>query len=240
MNGCIVLFGESFRLGGQGTKNRGSDKSYTEQINAAHSHLSFIKDLQAKNICIDVCISSYTTKFDNDLLKVYSDVLIAHEFYEDLIGPSAQIQSALVKLGNIDKYNFVFLIRVDLFLKPKFIELFNANWDKIMWPSICMKPHHKWVNHPRVNDMMIFVPRKYFAYLKDLHYNYDGGHAQWKYYVDSTDLTYNDLDTILNTYHDSDSAKDYNPLYSIVNRQVATIHQTPGEIFNKTIFLYEA
>lgn len=35
MNGCILFFGESFRLGGQGNRNTGSDESYNEQIKAA-------------------------------------------------------------------------------------------------------------------------------------------------------------------------------------------------------------
>jgi hypothetical protein len=34
-NGLLILFGESFRLGGQGNRNTGSEQSYEEQINAA-------------------------------------------------------------------------------------------------------------------------------------------------------------------------------------------------------------
>ena len=41
INSLLILFGESFRLGNQGNRNRGSDKSYKGQINAALSHLKF-------------------------------------------------------------------------------------------------------------------------------------------------------------------------------------------------------
>ena len=40
---------------------------------------------------------------------------------------------------------------------------------------------------------------------------------------------------MLNTYHDSDSAKDFNPIYYIVNRNVKNTHRTK-EIFDKYNF----
>ena len=49
-------------------------------------------------------------------------------------------------------------------------------------------------------------------------------------------VKYNDLDTMINTYHDSDSAKDYNPLYYIVNRPENKIHHSEGVFFNKYAF----
>jgi len=47
-NGLLILFGESFRLGGQGNRNTGSEQSYEEQINAAKSHIKFISNLKKK------------------------------------------------------------------------------------------------------------------------------------------------------------------------------------------------
>ena len=46
----LILFGESFRLGGQGNRNIGSEESYEEQIKAAKSHINFISNLKRKNI----------------------------------------------------------------------------------------------------------------------------------------------------------------------------------------------
>lgn len=235
MNGCIILFGESFRFGGQGNRNRGSDKSYGEQIKAANSHVSFIKDLNSKNVNIDVYISSYETKFKNDLLTVYKDILIGYDFYEDLIGQEKLIHNAMSKITNIDKYDFLLIMRVDLFLKEKFTQIFHHKWDKIMWPSICFKPHHKCGIHPRVNDMMIFFPKKYYKYLQHIHFS-PTGHSQWADFINKTNLKYNDLHTILNTFHDSDSAKDFNPIYYIVNRKQSNIHHSKGHFFDKEHF----
>ena len=51
----------------------------------------------------------------------------------------------------------------------------------------------------------------------------------------SKNLKYDDLDTMLRTFHDSDSAKDFNPLYYIVNRRQSHVHHTK-DIFNKYSF----
>jgi hypothetical protein len=73
MKGCIILFGESFRLGGQGSRNTGSNESYHPQIEAGNSHVNFIKDLNGKGVNVDVYISSYKTKFSDDLVTIYKD-----------------------------------------------------------------------------------------------------------------------------------------------------------------------
>jgi len=193
-------------------------------MNASKSHMTFIKK---KNLDMDVYISSYTTQYDKDLLKVYDNV-IGYDFYDKLIGQGTLIENALKKINK--KYDYILVMRIDLFLKSKFKEIFNPSWDKIMWPSICFKPHHKCGIHPRVNDMMIYIPKKYFAYLPHLKHM---GHDLWAYFIQY--LNYDDLDTMIHTFHDSDSAKDYNPLYYIVNRKQSTIQHTK-DIFNKYLF----
>ena len=104
----------------------------------------------------------------------------------------------------------------------------------ILFPSICFVPYHKSGIHPRVNDMMIFIPKKYYNYIKNIQYN-PQGHDIWANLIKNTDLKYEDIDTMLNTYHDSDSAKDLNPIYYIVNRPEHNI-QTTTEIFDKYNF----
>jgi hypothetical protein len=234
MNGCIIFFGESFRLGCQNNRNTGSSESYDEQIKAAYSHIFFIKDLNSKDVNIDVYISSYKNKFTDDLIRVYKDILIGYDIYKDLIGCKNLIHNSIKKIS-IEKYDFLLFMRIDIFLKNKFIEIFDHNWDKIMWPTICFKPYHKCGIHPRVNDMMCFFPKKYFKYLEYLYFN-PSGHYQWAYFIENTDLKYDSLDTMINTYHDSDSFKDFNPLYYIVNRPETSIHHNKEDLFDKWTF----
>jgi hypothetical protein len=124
-------------------------------------------------------------------------------------------------------------MRIDLYLKKIFEEVFDSNIQKILWASICFKPYHKCGIHPRVNDMMFFVPKKYYDYLPYIH---TLNHNQWEFFINNTKLKYDDLDTILKTYHDSDSSKDFNPLYYIVNRPESNIHHTKTDLFNKWEF----
>ena len=232
MKGLIILFGESFRLGSQGNRNRGSNESYNEQIKAAESHMRFIKHLKTtKNIDIDVHISSYETQFSDNLNAVYLKVLGAFTFYHGLLGQNTLIQNALKNITNIDEYDFALIMRIDLFLKNKFDETFDPYSDKILFPSICFKPHHKAGNHPRVNDMMMFVPKKYFNLLNKINLH----HGTWYDLVVDHGRSYQDLDVMLNTYHDSDSEKDYNPIYYIVNRPENSIHHTK-DLFDKYNF----
>jgi hypothetical protein len=233
MKGCIILFGESFRLGGQFNRNTGSNESYGPQIEAANSHINFMKDLNGKGVNLDVCISSYKTKFTDDLINVYKDFLIRNDFYEHLMGCENLIHNAINKISNIEQYDFLLIMRIDLYLKKKFTEIFNSRWDKILWPSICNKPYHKCGIHPRVNDMMIFVPKKYYS---DVAHFHKLSHYQWAYLVEHTTLKYDCLDTMINTFHDSDSAKDFNPLYFIVNRHENNIQHTVGDLFDKWNF----
>ena len=231
INSLLILFGESFRLGEQGNRNIGSNKSYDQQINAALSHMKFIKNLEKKNIRMKVSINSYTTKFDNSLKEIYKTVLVDCKYYKNLLGQNKLIHNCFDRITNINKYDFILCMRIDIFLKDKFFEIFNPYNDKILFPSVCFKPHHKCDIHPRVNDMMMFIPKKYFNFINK--FNLD--HNSWHNLIVYHKLTYEDLDMMLDTYHDSDSSKDFNPIYYIVNRNVCNTHKTK-EIFDKYNF----
>jgi hypothetical protein len=232
-NGLLILFGESFRLGGQGNRNTGSEQSYEEQINAAKSHIKFISNLKKKNINISVSINSYSTRYDKNLTYIYKDVLYDGIFYTNLLGRNTLINNCINRVENITSYDFILCMRIDLFLKDKFMDIFKLDNDKILFPSICFEPHHKIGIHPRVNDMMMYIPKKYIIFFKQNGINLV--HETWYNLVTNYNFNYEQLDTMLNTYHDSDSAKDYNPIYYIVNRHESSIHTTK-KIFNKYNF----
>jgi len=228
----LILFGESFRLG-QGNRNVGSKESYEEQIKAANSHINFVSSLQKKNINMVVSINSYTTQYDNHLTDIYKDVLYDNIFYTNLIGQNALIHNCIKRIDNANDYHFILCMRIDLFLKDKFMEIFNPDSDKILFPSICFEPYHKVGIHPRVNDMMMYIPNKYINFFKQNNFNLF--HNTWFDLVEIYNFNYSELDMMLNTYHDSDSAKDYNPIYYIVNRLENSNHKTK-KIFDKYNF----
>jgi hypothetical protein len=236
MNGLIIFMGESFRVGTQGTRNRGSAESYTGQIGACNSHIRFIEHIiSSHNLnSISVHISSYTTQYDNDLLAIYDKYLIGRDYYDNPIGISTLFHNTINNIENISQYDFTLYIRIDLFLKPPFMEIFDPTINMILFPTIVWKWDCIVDGHPRINGMMTFIPKKYYDYLK---YFQDIQHNTWRDLVITTDLTYDDMDTMIHTYHDSDSYKDMNPLYYIVNRPETTQHHSPGLIFDKYNFI---
>ena len=104
MNGLILFIGESFRIGGQGTRNRGRTVSHDAQILACNSHISFIDHIIQKfNLnSVSVFISSYTTQYDNHLIDIYKTVKIYNSiFYKTLLDQNTLIHNCINIIDNI-------------------------------------------------------------------------------------------------------------------------------------------
>lgn len=233
MNGLIILLGECFRSGTNNV-NRGKPECYNDQIKACNSHISFIENTidKFKLNSMSVFISSYTTPYDNDLLTIYKKYLIGNNLYDNLMGLNNLFHKSIKNIENIEQYDFVLYIRIDLFLKDKFTEVFNPTSQMILFPTICWKKGYITHGHPRVNDMLLFIPKKYYNSINHINI----GHDTWFLLMKYSQLKYDDLDTMIHTYHDSDTNKDFNPLYYIVNRGETKIWHSPDDIFDKYNF----
>jgi hypothetical protein len=222
----FVFLGEAFRLGGQHTRCVGTRESFDMQIKASKSHMKFI---QRMNINFDIILHSYTTRYDDDLIDIYAQNgnLISATFHDSPIGLNNLWREAIADI-NVEDYYSITYIRIDLLLLDTFSAVYNQNWDKIMFPSITFIPHHKCNDDPRVSDVMLFIPKKYYAIINEVQICHEAWHILAKH------LHYNDMDTMLPTFHDSDTAKDYNPIYVIVNRPRSEVWHSAGKIFNKS------
>jgi hypothetical protein len=239
MNGLILFIGESFRYGNQHNRNRGIPESYYDQIRACNSHISFIEKIKEKYKLnsVSTFISTYNTQYDTDLLKIYEKYSIGHKLYQDVIGYNNIFHNSINEIKNKEQYDFILSIRIDIFLKDHFMEVFDPTINMILFPCItwlwdCHVRNEPEKNNPRVVDTMLFIPKKYYSYIKHIFLN----HNNWDKLIKKTDLTYDDLDVMINTYHDSDSYKDFNPLYYIVNRGETSHFHSEGYIFNKYEF----
>jgi hypothetical protein len=230
MKGLIIIIGESFRLGSQETRVRGVPESYDQQINACNSHIKFLNNLKNKFNCdASVYLSTYDTKYNDNLLEIYKDYLVGHKIYETLIGlPKLFKNSVMDNKDNLQNYDFIFYLRIDLFLKDHFIDIFDPNWNTIKFPTICWIKFNTHKGKPRVNDVMLFIPKKFFDYLDNIPIC----HEAWYILTNELHISDNDMDVMINTYHDSDSEKDFNPLYYIVNRPESTTWHSENEIFS--------
>jgi len=231
--GLVVFFGESFRLGGQGTRHTGAPESFSGQMDASHSQCKFLDNLRTLKECsIDVHLETYRTQYDNKLKAVYKDYLVRAEFHASAMGLRRLLQTVIKNLPALELYDFVLIMRIDLYLKDPFIALYNPAWNTVRVPSVCFIPHHKTGVHPRINSMMFHFPKKYYPYMEYMIHDHDF----WAQLVDTAGLTYADLDTMLDTYHDSDSDKDFNPIYRIVNRGECAHWHSEGHVFDKNTF----
>jgi hypothetical protein len=229
MKGLVLLLGESFRFGNQNTSIRGIPQSLNGQIEACNSHIKFIKKFNC-----DVFIATYDTQYRDQLLGMYPN-LIGAQIYSNLVGIHKLFHDSLTKINK--EYDFILYIRIDLFLKDYFIEIFDPTWSTIHFTSIMTEAisyMHK--GHPRVNDMMFFIPKKYFEYLylfgeNGYPRNLDQ-HSQWQKFIEKG-LTYKDMDVMIDMFHNPNSAGQENPLYYIVNRPISNENQTKGYLFNK-------
>ena len=235
MSRCLILFiGESFREGGQFSRIRNTKDSFEKQQIASLSQIDFLNYIKNKFSCtIDVIINTYTTIYENDLKYWYDKYLINYISNDKLIGLENLLNNG-IKSVNIDKYDFILSIRIDLYIKYYFFIKFDISWNKIMFPFICWITEYKQIwddiifstvrnnssyktfnNEPVVCDTIIFIPKKYF-YLIEMHIylNHDG----WHNFKENHNLTNNDLDFMIDSFHDADSYKDYNPFYYMISR----------------------
>lgn len=229
MNCLLIILGESFRTGSQETRVRGNESAYPEQMEACNSHIKFIEHLNDKyNISTNVSLITYTTQYDNELREKYNNYLVKSEFYNEVIGLHNLFHKGY---ENIDtsKYDFIFYFRIDLFFKDLFLDVFNPSWNVIKFPSICWKKDSLVGDKPRVGDVMLFVPKKYFDYLNKIQLSHNVWYDLIVYHL----LQNKDLGVMIDTFHDSDTEKDYNPIYYFVNRPRTDVWHSEGMIFTQ-------
>jgi hypothetical protein len=225
MEKAAILFrGESFRYGGQNSRNIGDPRAVSEQIKAIENHINFINYIETKyQIEFDIFIDTQSTPFDAKILEAYqkqNKKLTKYNFntkYEGSQGQSIQRGvNQMIFSQNYSNYISFFIARIDLFFQEEFFSLFDPFYKKIMFPSITWYFWRKTsYNSPRINDVFFYLPQKYNQLLH--YFRIIGSHGHD--ILDSWNFNGSfEWSLYLKTYHDSDTEKDWNPLYYIVNR----------------------
>ena len=218
--GCLILYGEAFRDGKQFDRKRDTIQSFDNQMKACDSHIRLIEQLKSKHIDMDVSISTYCTKYEKELKEKYSNYNLFYscenEMMNDIIKSIDHIVSKALNNIVLNDYSFILLTRNDICFKDEFINTFEPS-ERILFVS------QQWTHHdclkadtsyPVVNPIIMYIPKKYFMITKKFHIDHDA----WKHYIHNYKLKNQDMGFMLNTYHDADSYKDYNPLYYMVGR----------------------
>lgn len=237
----FVTAGGSFRSGGGRTSGgsvytiMGLENSYNEQKLATNTHLEYIDYLKNQGYGVDVLVGTYETQYTQDLLSWYktrtskleaklfdftpnSETFLEKPSGAPGYGLSRMFQLTLDKI-NLDCYDFIVYIRVDVVIKNinLFISKLNIQTKRLLLGFNLMDPYLAYGGlHPFPTDMIMFVPNNLFSKID--FSNIEIFHSIWKWFAEKCNLTENDIGYIIDTMHDSDSAKDWNPLYRLANR----------------------
>jgi len=233
MKGLFIISGESFREGLQLERKRDTKHSFHTQKMASESHVDFCNYVKEKHgIQMDVFINTYDTKYEKQLKSWYPN-LWKYKSYKKLIGIKALIQNAV---KDIDKeFDFIFITRMDIFIKPYFYSVFNPNWKTIHFMCQEFSKHACGgfvENSPMINEIFQFFPKKYYYVFSD----YSESINAWNDYHKKFHIPHSKMNFMVNTRHDGDSYKDYNPYYRYVGRPESTIWHDRGKKINPTLF----
>jgi hypothetical protein len=230
MRGLLLITGEAFREGMQGSRTRDTDASFQPQKMASESHVDFCNYIKEKyGVKIDIFINTYDTKYEKELKSWYPNC--KYKSNKTLLGPKL-VQNAV---NEIDKdYDFIFLLRPDIFIKPYFYSVFNPKWKTIHFFS---QNYTRWKcgmsgPYPLVNSTFQFIPKKYIQVCTNIVFDHDA----WQHYHEIFHIPQSKMDFMVNTYHDADSYKDYNPYYRYVGRPECTVWHDRGKTINRKLF----
>jgi hypothetical protein len=240
-NKCaIILFGESFRTGSQGSRAKGRPDAVAEQLDAARSHQEFIDYLTSQhNVQCGIYIHTYSTPYDDFLLACYKQVTAKRFLTTEgtTSGMSSHVDGTMRLIDEqLAMYDFCLFIRIDLHLKSYFTKRFNLQQfcTRLTFPSICFLKNNSHVvsgtNYPRVNHIIVGVPRMLYKLLQPHITPILFEHVAFAHL--SPMLPTNCIEFMVSTYHDSDSEKDWNPLYDIVNRPRKPVWHSVGFVYN--------
>lgn len=194
---------------------------------ASETHIIIIEKMCERwNTSPEVKLFTYNTQYNEDIKSWYSIFNTEFHIQESANGWENLFSNCVSKIEN--EYDFIFLFRIDLIFKFDFIDLIKR--DKINYSMVCFFNHPKYKNcHKtggglhRVADMMLYVPGNLMHLLISgkLKLNHDSFSNLGDAYRDNATF-------ILDTYHDSDSQKDRNPIYRIANRPECEIWHSKG------------
>jgi hypothetical protein len=213
MRFALCLLGQPFR---KGRGDGGSQEVYNDQMNAIETHLQFI---ESTGFDCSVFMNVETTQYNEELKKVYNQylegALFRHKTTEELVVSRKKQMDDVMKLFDRNDYNFIFFLRIDIYLKQKFIDMFEFT-NKIKFPFVtesAFTGNKTSEGNVRLCDMFMSIPKKHYNLL-DID--------KCIFHEDASDdmkIQNENIEVVVDTMHDGDSGKRWNPLYYITGRE---------------------
>lgn len=219
--------GLCFRFGTQFSTEVGVSWVVHSQKKAFESQVKLINHLKEKfNSEIDIVVDTFSTKYDN-IVKSYFDNLNAEYNFLKIMDPGnpTAFNRALYRIVNrLAEYDYLIITRNDMIFKDPILDLIDVNHEEIKYPFVLTYEYRKLtIRYPNIDDKipmagndLIFFPKKYFHTI-DCFKKSKGDNHDFIMNIFDIDNTAK-VTPYINTYHDSDPMKDWNPLYRFVGR----------------------
>ena len=218
---ALIIRGEAFRKGTMGNRDDGKPETYDEQKAACKTHMDLVNKIVAAGYSVDIYIDSYSTPYDDELLSWYGPNVKDAQFHKTKFDSQrALIKDALEMLKDKNVYDALMILRIDLHLKPAFIEKYDPTTSTVQFPFILWTLNSKTAKgSPMVSDTIFHFPKAHYDKLHGLYTGSTWGDNTNHAFLDVVPLEYErEYSLLTNHFHDSDSAKDFNPFYKIIGR----------------------
>lgn len=226
-----MLVGQAFRLGGQGNQNVGTDESKKEQFEAFQSHANFLDHLENKHGCRPkLFLKTQSTKFDEDVRKFFGDDFTVAKFSNDNRDSWTNTKDFIELFEMSGKsLPYYLMVRIDLILKPQFSDIFDQTIDAVQFTHLTWKGLYEVEGYGRVADLIFSFPRKHMK----KYASYESVKLFHNLVRDMRQMNFTGkFHSMIESLHDSDSAKDWTPLYRIANRPECKEEKSKGWKFS--------
>jgi hypothetical protein len=167
LRGLFLFFGEAFRDGPSDCRTRDTPLGFERQKAASETHNILLNCLREAGHNIDVALHTHNTRFESELKSWYQNTVFSQFLNKMNAGVCGAVENAINDtFASIDlnDYDFLFVLRFDLYLKPSFLNSFDPNWDKVMFMNAMhyiddSRDHRRL---PHISDPFIFIPKSLF------------------------------------------------------------------------------
>lgn len=249
MKKCLfVITGDTFRLGGQRSENKGGEESYKRQKLATNSHIRFFENIEEKyKIKCDVFLNIYrcNNEYDEQLIEWYGNRLVSCNIHpQRLDSEISLVYDTTLRLSEskLDDYEFVMLIRPDWYLKKYFCDIFKVDHNRILYAHL--DAGYRMIDNngnvsfldalggthdvPHVCHCITYCPKKHFGlFLDNKVWHWHDSLLRLRNHISRSDVGF-----FIDTFHWCCSSLDWNPLYSLVGRNECLEYKIPNITYN--------
>ena len=214
-NILFILSGQVFRI-----NKFSEDEMVKRQIVTALSHINLIKYIKKKfNLDVKILFNIQKTKYNDILYNIYKEYILEKNEYIKAESEFELIEKTLDYLKKYlnSKFEYIFFLRADIYLKNYFVNNFKINENKVIYTHIDGNFKSFCFNRfPSIWQCINLFPKKFFYLLnkKDKIWFYHEGANNLIYKLNNYDI----IDLFDYNIYYTTSEIDWNPMYIMNDR----------------------